>query len=47
MNIGPMDTTFIEKLLFLVKICMCGVRQNIVYVLLGDMVSMYEQTEAV
>lgn len=42
MNIGPMDTTFIEeKLLFVVKMHMCGVRQNNIYVLRGDLLSMY------
>lgn len=37
-----MDTTFIEeKLLFVVKMHMCGVRQNNIYVLRGDLLSMY------
>lgn len=41
MNIDPMDTTFIkEKLLFVVKMHMYGVKKNI-YVLLGDLLSMY------
>lgn len=42
MNIGPMDTTSIEeKLLFVVKMHVYGVRQNNIYVLLGDLLSMY------
>lgn len=37
-----MDTTFIEeKLLFVVKMYMYGVRRNNIYVLLGDLLSMY------
>lgn len=41
MNIGPMYTTFEEKLLFVEKTHMYGVRQNSIYVLLGDLLSMY------
>lgn len=40
-NIGPMYTTFEEKLLFVEKTHMYGVRQNSIYVLLGDLLSMY------
>ena len=37
-----MDTTFIEeKLLFVVNMLMYGVRQNNIYVLPGDLLSMY------
>lgn len=37
-----MDTTFIEeKLLFVVNMHMYGVRQNNIYVLPGDLLSMY------